>query len=135
MEKIPKKGIRIVNNAEKAVFVEFGTGIVGGQEPHYNANEASPQGYVYNYPTGHKFADGSWVFFTNKDELDIPQSALIRNDLNIDTRYFNERDRDRTRLRVRTKGAVGVMYAFNALEDLRLEYPKIWEKVAKEYLD
>lgn len=134
VQKLEQGGIRLTNNAEKAIFVECGVGIVGEQNPHPNATSLG-NNYEYNVPSDGKKDDDSWVFFENRDNLDLPESALIKGNLETDSRYFNERDRLRTRLRVRTKGTEGVMYAFNALQDLKMEYRKIWNEVAKEFLE
>lgn len=113
------KTVRFVNTAEKAVYVEFGVGIVGGENEHPNADNT---GYQYNVPSQNKLADGSWVFKSYEDELDIPQKAIRSRDFTADGK-----------LRILTSGTKGCFYAFNALEDLRIEYPKIWERIKIKY--
>ena len=107
-------GATFINKTEKAVFVEFGVGVVGLDNYHSNAKKEN-----YNYNIGSKInADGSWIFnVTDKSDIDI-ESGFILNE---------------TEHTVRTKGSPAVMYAFNALEDLRFEYPKIWENIKIKY--
>lgn len=115
----------IENNARTAVFVEFGVGVVGGENPHDNASMA---GYDYNIPTVYKnSADGSWVFYENQSDMNIP-------DKDIDNRViFNEPNRNSERMLVKTRGTKAVMYAYNALIDLQMEMPKIWQKIKVKY--
>ena len=112
-------GAKFTNDAEKAVYVEFGVGIVGGENKHPNSSIA---GYQYNKPSQSKLADGSWIFKSYEDELDIPQSAIISKKTMADGK-----------LKILTSGTKGCFYAFNALEDLRLEYKNIWEKIKIKY--
>ena len=112
-------GAKFTNDAEKAVYVEFGVGIVGGENEHPNANNT---GYQYNMPSQSKLFDGSWIFKSYEDELDIPQSTIISKKTMADGK-----------LRILTSGTKGCFYAFNALEDLRLEMPNIWQRIKVKY--
>lgn len=112
-------GAKFTNDAEKAVYVEFGVGLIGSESKHPNATAT---GYEYNVPSQSKLADGSWVFRSYEDELDIPQNAITSRDFTADGR-----------LRILTSGTKGCFYAFNALEDLRLVYKKIWEEIKIKY--
>ena len=118
-------GAKFVNSSDKSVYVEFGVGIVGEANPHPNAEETS---YEYDKDSPYKTWDRSWYFYTNSNELDLPLSALtdIRG-------YDDHRGNKGKRLIVGTQGTKGVWYAFNALEDLRAELPKIWLKVKQKY--
>ena len=49
------KGIKITNRTQKAVFVEFGVGIVGQGDPHPNS---STEGYEYNVDSPYKDKKG-----------------------------------------------------------------------------
>ena len=69
-----ESGILIKNTTDKAVFVEFGVGVVGQSQAHPNA---TAEGYEYNMDSQSKSIDGSWTFFTNSEELDLPQDALL----------------------------------------------------------
>lgn len=113
-ETIPN-GVRFVNNAEKAVFVEFGVGIAG-ENSHPNAQET---GYEYNVPSDYKRDDNSWEFVSSEEYLDIPLKDTITN--GIGDRFYM------------TYGTQGALYAFNALEDLRIEMPKIWQQIKIKY--
>ena len=62
-------GVKIINRAEKAVYVEFGVGIVGQSQSHPKATE---EGYEYNQESPYKTADGTWYFWTNSNEMDLP---------------------------------------------------------------
>lgn len=109
-----EKGARFYNDSEKAVYVEFGVGIVGKENKHSNADEVG-----YNYSVGTKIKDdGTWIFnVSNDDDIDIQEDYII----------------NRTTNTVKTKGSPAIMYAFQALEDLRIEYPKIWENIKVKY--
>ena len=122
--------IIIRNSAEKAVYVEFGVGIVGEKYPHDKAKEV---GYNYNTDTGSKSNDGSWTFFTNENDLDLPVDALIAHNWYNDYRGVN--GSGGRRLLVTTKGAPATMFLFNAIlrfinEDVAR---KEWEKIKAKY--
>lgn len=118
----PKNGkIQMTNTADKAVYIEFGVGIVGSQNKHKNA---SATGYKYNVPSRYKGADDSWMFQTMEglDDLDLPNGS-----------YEELLDSDGT-VTIITKGAEGVMYAYNAIVDFR-EYgaKEIWRDIKVRY--
>jgi hypothetical protein len=130
--EIGTNGAKIINSAEKAVFVEFGVGNVGFFEPHPNADYEL---YQYDVPYGSKDENGVWYFYTNLEDLDLPMSAL-----NAYSKTF-ENDK-RGRMFVATSGAKGVMYAYNALIDARndLQNPngelaQIWRTIQKQYIE
>ena len=114
------KGIQIRNTAEKAVYVEFGVGIVGEGNKHPNAEQTD---YQYNVPSDSKFPiDDAWRFKAYEDELDIPQKAIISHDYTSDGR-----------MRILTRGTEGVWYAHKALMDLRTQYRRIWDEIKIKY--
>lgn len=120
---VTKTAVIVQNFAEKAIYVEFGTGAVGESNPHAMAKQNN---YHYNTATGAKNTEGYWSFTSTKDELDIPLSAV--SDITpID-------DIGGNRLSVTTRGAKNVSYAFNALMDLK-DYglKEIWDKIRKKY--
>ena len=128
-------GIQITNSTDKAVFVEFGVGIVGQSDSH---PQASAEGYEYNVESGRKSADGSWTFYADSNELDLPQSSLLAHNW-----YNGDRGKDKgQRLLVMTKGAKGVWYAYNAIADAKMELAKanggeigaLWEKAKRKYI-
>ena len=136
-------GVKIVNNAQKqvtnfgtvplAVLVEFGVGVVGQSQAHPNA---SAEGYEYNVDSGHKSADGSWQFWLNSDERDLPMNAFT------DFGTYDDHRKCGKRMVVTTRGAKGVWYAYNAIVDAQNELAKanggkigeLWEKVKKRYI-
>lgn len=104
--------ITLTNATDKAVFVEFGVGRVGSMMPHVNAQKEN-----YEYEIGSRIlSDGSWIFEIDSDE-------------NVDVELIN----NRTTHTVRTFGSRAVMYAFNALQDLKLQMPKLWQQVKAKY--
>ena len=132
--EITIEGAKIINRADKSVFVEFGVGIVGQQNPHPNAGE-----YIYNKPhtyidskTGKtvstKDENGMWYFWTNQNELDIPKTAIedIRG-------YDDFRGEKGKRIIVGTRGTEGVWYAYNAIVDAKEEMKNPNGDFAKEY--
>lgn len=130
-------GIKIINRTQKAVFVEFGVGIVGQGNAHPNA---SAEGYEYNMDSSSKSIDGSWTFYTNESELDLPQSALIAHNWYHGNRGIQgEQGR---RLLITTRGAKGVWYAYNAIVDAQMELAKsgggeigkMWEDIKARYI-
>lgn len=108
---------KIINTADKAVYVEFGVGATGGERPHPNAAES---GYEYNIQTPHKDIDDTWLFYSDSDEtLDISHINIYAK---------NEHW-------IITRGQKGYMYLFNAVEDFKLYgyANEIWNKLKMEY--
>ena len=136
-------GVKIVNNAQKqvtnfgtvplAVLVEFGVGVVGQSQAHPNA---SAEGYEYNVDSGHKSADGSWQFWLNSDERDLPMNAFT------DFGTYDDHRKGGKRMVVTTRGAKGVWYAYNAIVDAQMELAKPnggeigkkWEDIKARYI-
>lgn len=136
-------GIKIINdtNVERkvrgqtetvplAVLVEFGVGIVGKSQPHPNASE---EGYEYNVSSSSKASDGSWHFYSDEADLDIPKSAINWGLWGQGTR---------NRMSIYTKGTQGVWYAYNAIVDVKNELSKsgggeigkMWEDIKARYI-
>lgn len=127
-------GVKIINRTEKAVFVEFGVGVVGQSKSHPNA---SAEGYEYNMESPYKTADGTWYFWTNSNELDLPLSAME------DIRGYDDHRGDKgKRIIFGTRGAKGVWYAYNAIVDAQTELAKsgggeigkMWEDIKARYI-
>jgi hypothetical protein len=120
-----KKGNKISyilkNNAEKAVYVEFGVGIVGEENPHPNVGEA---GYAYNVPSSSKLPDGSWMFSTTIEDLDLPKKDII-----------DYSDYNTNSLVVETKGTAATMFVYQSIIDFkdRQIAKNIWEQIKKKY--
>ena len=129
--EISKTKAKIINRTEKAVFVEFGVGLRGFDEPHPSADE---EGYEYNVDSGSKDENGVWYFYTNREDLDLPMKAL-----NTGSKTFSSDKRGR--MFVATSGASGVMYAYNALIDASNdlhnptgELAKMWRNLQEKYI-
>ena len=85
----------------------------------------------------YKSADGTWYFWTNSNELDLPLSAME------DIRGYDDHRGDKgKRIIFGTRGAKGVWYAYNALVDARMELAKagggeigkMWEDIKARYI-
>lgn len=127
-------GIKITNRTQKAVFVEFGVGIVGQGDQHPNA---SAEGYEYNLPTPYKYAgkhhdEDTWRFTAQSlEDVDLPKGSYEDNWKMASGAY-----------KIITRGSKGVWYAYNAIVDARTELSKsnggeigaLWEKAKREYI-
>lgn len=141
-------GIKIINSANVtktvnhkeqivpiAVLVEFGSGIVGQRDEHPNADA---NGYEYNVKTtpSLKNPDGSWSFWLNSEERDLPMSAFV------DFGTYDDHREGGKRMVVTTFGAKGVWYAYNAIVDAKMELAKpnggkigeMWNAVKARYI-
>lgn len=114
----------ITNLYQKAVYVEFGTGIVGAQSPHKKASSA---GYDYNVNSPYKDEQGRWTFYTEYEDLDMPISALT------DITVF--RKDNANRMQIRTSGAPATMFVFNAIMRFKSENhaKSIWKSIKAKY--
>ena len=114
----------VINSYQKAVYVEFGTGVVGEENPHKNAKAA---GYDYNVDSPYKDEQGRWVFYANYEDLDLPIEGLS------DVTVF--RKNNASRMQIRTSGAPASMFVFNAI--LRFKSEKhayeLWEQIKAKY--
>ena len=112
--------LKILNHSRKAVYVEFGVGIIGQTDKHPNADKT---GYEYNVDSEHKFGQGFWQFTVPSAEyLDLPQKSII------------SQDNDKYGISIITQGTEGVWYLFNAVEDFKLrKQSRLWEKIKKKY--
>ena len=136
-------GIKITNSATQekrvggvsqtiptAVLVEFGVGVIGQGNAH---PQASAEGYEYNQDSPAKDNDGSWHFFANEADLDLPKSAID---------YGLNGKGSQNRMAIYTRGAKGVWYAYNAIVDANMELAKanggeigaLWEKAKARYI-
>lgn len=119
---ITENKLLMVNSSDKAVFVEFGVGIVGYVQQH---PKADVEGYEYDVPSEAKDSNGAWHFFSNEADLDIPQDAID---------YGGYGSGSRNRMSIYTRGTKGVWYAYNAIQDLRLNIRVIWNNVKKRII-
>ena len=116
---------KIINTFDKAVYVEFGVGIVGQGNPHPFSEES---GYEYNLESTAKDDDGVWRFYANDADLDLPQEAIGHG-----SEFYDD---SRDRMLIYTQGAVGAMYAYNAMQDLKTTgtAEKFWKEIRERYL-
>ena len=123
-----ENGAILWNNSDKSVYVEFGTGIVGEQSPHPNANITNPA-YEYNIPTRHKRAgkyhdENTWRFYKNDlDEVDLQYG------------YYETWYTDSDTIKIITRGSPATLFVFNAIEQFKNQnYAKrIWEEIKRKY--
>lgn len=106
----------MTNTHDKAVFVEFGVGIMGAADPH---PYASQENYIYNQPSNAKDEDGEWHFYADEANLDIPKRAIT---------WGSDGKGKNNRMSVYTKGTNGVWYAYNALQDLKMNWKTLWNE-------
>ena len=116
-----KSRVILTNTSWKAVWVEFGVGIVGQSNKHPNADK---EGYEYNVDSGKKFGQGYWTFsIKDESKLDIPQEAIVDEDYTDDG------------LSITTQGTKGVWYLYNAVQDFKLlEQKRLWNEVLGEFI-
>lgn len=100
--------LTITNDDDKAVFVEFGVGIrakQGGQHP----NAGNQDGKPYQYDIGGHLL-GIWGFkIDDLADLDLPSGKASYEATKLKDGGYS----------IGTRGAVGAMYAYNALMDIR----------------
>lgn len=117
-EQISHKKVRLVNDSNKAVFIEFGVGRVGAIAQHPNSEQTR---YKYNVPSKYKDSAGQWAFkLDDKENLDLVVG------------YYKEKENDL----IITKGSPANMFLYNAMMDLisSNKYKDIWVEVIKERL-
>lgn len=115
------KVVTLINEYDKAVYIEFGTGIVGSNDAHEMASES---GYKYDVKNhGQK----GWRFTRHVDDgepLDLPNGSYTIKTLGHTGMWFD----------IRTQGAPATMFLYNAamnfLEDK--VYERIWQRMAKD---
>lgn len=113
--------VKIYSDHFKAAFIEFGTGVIGQENPHALAARDK---YEYDVDTKYKLDDRSWWFTISKNEaIDIPEDMIIEDDVEFD------------RTEIKTKGAPATMFAYNAFIDfVDADMPKIiWQRVLDDY--
>ena len=98
-ETLTNNTIRVFNNSDKAVFIEFGVGRIGSISSHPNANET---GYQYNLPSSAKSTSGRWAF-----------DVRDKNGIDLVKGYYKHRGNS-----VVTSGSPANMYLYNATLDL-----------------
>lgn len=111
----------LTNTSDKAVYVEFGVGLVGQGSPHPNSNVS---GYEYNVASGKKDSSGRWRF-----KLDEEQGV----DLNVG--YYTARNSGDGKL-ITTQGSPANLYLYNAMMDLISggAYRTLWQETLAELI-
>lgn len=107
--------IKVINDSNKAVFVEFGVGKIGKESPH---PQSSSEGYEYNKDSGKKDRYGQWRFtLENKDQIDLIADYYSKNENTITT-----------------KGSPANLYLYNSLMDLISSgiYKLLWQQALLE---
>ena len=128
----PTFSAQITNTAEKAVFVEFGVGVVGQMQPHPMANR---EGYQYNMPSIYKYAgkhhdENTWRFVKQSEsEVDLPQGT------------YETWEKASGALKIITTGTEGAMFAYNAVVDAKMdlmnpngELATEWNRILERYM-
>lgn len=114
----------LLRNTGRAYLLEFGTGIIGEQNPHEYANEA---GYEYNVDSDYKRDDGSWTFrFRGVDALDVKEEYILRKFLSA---------KKGTPI-ILTKGQPAQMFVYDAFSEFfgLGTYKKLWEETKRKHL-
>lgn len=115
--------LKIFNKAEHAAFVEFGVGVVGGESAHTNADSA---GWQYNVGSQINPIDDTWIFSVSSEaDIDIQQAYIVQRT-----------EKDGGGMTVKTKGQPALMFAYNALQDLKMgnTLKELWETQKERYL-
>lgn len=122
VEKVSNTHIKLINKSWKAVYVEFGVGIIGQNQRHPNADDT---GYEYNVDSDDKLAQGWWYFKVNRlSELDLPENAVTKDHTSDDLSFY-------------TQGSKGVWYLYNAVENFKMnnKEQEIFDRVYSKYLN
>lgn len=127
----------VENYSDKAVFVEFGVGLVGSQIPH---PQASKENYIYDKNGyGNSTANGYWVYLVdNLDNVDMHEGYIVRptNASNHTVSLTEQGVSASGGYWIITKGSWRDMYAYNALMDMTTEgkvLKGLWTKVKQKY--
>lgn len=117
-----KKGNPVVleNAYDRAVYIEFGTGIVGSNEAHEQASES---GYEYDV---NAHGEKGWSFIQDIDDLmvDLPHG-----------KYKTHLDEKRHIAVIRTSGAPATMFLFQSAMDffeVDKGHERIWKELTKD---
>lgn len=105
-----------------SAYVEFGVGVVGSGKPHPEANNT---GYQYDVRPGSKDDDGTWYFYTNDYDLDLPRSAIDE----AKSKQWGGR------LKVATQGTQATRFLYKAVMDFadNHEAKTLWQEIKAKY--
>lgn len=124
INNVGKNTKQLLNTSTKAVFVEFGVGIVGEREPH---PQSGVEGYEYNQDSRFKHSDGRWFFDVHDKQYAI----------DLKEGFFSVYQRENSgKIVAVTKGSPANLFLYNAGMDLLSTgaYLNIWKQVLKETL-
>lgn len=120
-----KKGNPVVleNAYDKAVYIEFGTGIVGSNESHEQASES---GYEYDI---NAHGERGWSFVVSSDEM--------ADGVDLPEKYYSKSKTDHTGMwfAIRTKGAPATMFLYQSAMDffeVDKGHERIWKELTKD---
>jgi hypothetical protein len=117
--------LKIYNAHEKAVYLEFGTGIIGFISPHPLASSTP---YQYNVGSEWKDGDMAWRFRLREGEaLDVKQSAIL---------HSIKKNNHSNDMIIKTQGQTGVMYLYDVMFDIindRSIIVNLWERIKEVY--
>lgn len=119
--------IVVKNNTMRSVWVEFGIGRVGAENPYNIATfNANMKDYEYNYNSGYKHTDENgnqyWIFMVdNESDIDIMAEYILSS-------------REEHPHSVRTEGQPAQLYLYNALMDFISKgiYKTLWQESLKQ---
>ena len=122
IQPIRNNQITLVNTSDKAVYLEFGVGVVGQKQSHPNSEITN---YQYNVPSHSKTKVGSWAFYVDESR-----------GIDIVAGLYSVIAKDNGKTVAVTKGSPSQMYLYNAMMDLIStgEYKKLWEETLNETL-
>lgn len=110
--------IKILNETEKATYIEFGVGAIGARSAH---KQASQLGYGYDL---NNHGNWGWSFYVHNDDDKI--------DIGTQYRDIESIKKDGT-IEIVTRGQPATMFAYNGVMDFvaKKEYVPIMEELLK----
>lgn len=111
-----------------AVFVEFGVGQIGEQNPHPSASQSN---YQYNIKTNSKRASekhdnpNTWRFYVDE-----------KKGVDLQAGYYEEYQTRSGRTKIVTTGSPASLFLYQAMQEGKSsgEYAKIWEEAKKQII-
>lgn len=132
-KKLDDKHFVLENTSDKSVYIEFGVGQVGAENPHELAGK---EGYEYNVSNTKSGKNTKWsnpysgetqwyISFRSLDDIDIADTYY---EPLTEPKYAR-----RSRKYIRTSGQPATMFAFNAVQDFmdNKMYEPIWKELIK----
>lgn len=114
------------NTCDKAVYIEFGVGVVGQRNSHELADR---EGYEYNIPTLSKYAgnyhdENTWRFYKNSIE-----------DVDLRNGFYEVWQTQNGEFKIITQGSPATMFVFKAVQEFKAQNlaNEVWLATAKKY--